>query len=156
MSNRFAGMERAEVYTQGSYFDTGEYKAVIKDVLMKDTRNSGPAVIVEFEVVESSNANAPAGCKRSWVQTLKSKDVAWPNLLAFLAVLFGVDSSNAAQVQWINTQLAPNSARFMEELVDRKTVNGQPVVGKVIRVSAFPHTTKQNKTITRVRFFPGT
>lgn len=154
MGSMFAGMQKAEVFTQGSYFEPGEYRAVIKEVLYKDTRKSGPAVIVEFELTESSNPTAPVGAKRSWVQTLKNKDVAFPNLLGFLAVLFDMDPNNGQHVQWVNSQLAPHSERFMEEVTTSQTVNGASVKGKEIRISAFAHTTKVGQTITRLRFAP--
>jgi hypothetical protein len=153
--SRFSGMNQSQAYTAGSYFGQGGSApqgvadCVIKDVLYKLTRNNGPAVIVELEVTSSSDPGTPAGSKKSVVQTLNKRNVAFPNLLAFLGAAMGADPNNAAHVQWINTTLAPQSESQLESACEQKTLNGKP-----IRVVWEPHTTKDKNVITRTRFSP--
>lgn len=151
---KFSGMGAAKVFSQGSYFDgVGEYDCLIKNVMDKDSRNSGACVIVEMEVVASSNPEkVPVGSKKSWVQTLAKKDIAFPNLLMFLAASLGYDSNKGEHAQFINEQLAPKSEALLEEACDEK--GSRPLNGKRIHVSCAPHITKDKRSITRVRFSP--
>jgi hypothetical protein len=157
---RFSGMSKAEVFTQGSYFDAeeGKFLCRIKDVLDKDTRKSGPSVIVELEVVQSSNPEkVPVGAKKSWVQPLRDKDIAFPNLLAFIGAVCGFDPTNAAHVAQINgEEFRKNSEPLLEQACNQKVFNE-----RFIWVNTRPHVTqaKPNKpsiTVTRHTFQPYT
>lgn len=140
----FRGANGTQMFTSGEYFtEAGEYDVRVVDVVQKNTRKQGMAVIVEFEVIRSSTPGTPVGCKRSWLQAIQNAQVAFPNLLEFVAVAgFNVDKSRPEAVQWVNTQLAPNVERYLEELVQSKTIEGRPIVGKVIHVSTSNGVTK--------------
>lgn len=143
-SGMFRGANGTQMFQSGEYFsEAGEYDVRVVDIVQKNTRKQGPAVIVEFEVIRSSTAGTPVGCKRSWLQAIQNAQVAFPNLLEFVAVVgFNVDKSNPQAVQWVNTQLAPNVERFLEELVQSKTIEGRSVIGKVLHVSTSNGVTK--------------
>lgn len=148
---RFSGMNESKTFESGSYFDgPGEYVASIKDVLFKDTRKSGPAVIVSFEIVTSNVPDkTPAGCARSYVQPLKNKDVAFPNLLAFLAAGWGLDVTDPADKATIDGPFAKASEQTLEDACEKKTLNGRRV-----RITADYHITAKKEQITRLRFAP--
>lgn len=150
--SQFAGMSEAKVFSNGSYFtDTGEYDCNIKAVISKKTHKNGPSVIVELEILKSSNPDkVPVGSKKSWVQKLSDTTIAFPNLLSFLGAVMGYDQNTAEDAKYINEVLVKKSEALLDEAVSDKN----PLAGKRIKVSAFPHTTKALKEITRVRFSP--
>lgn len=152
-SGRFRGAAGTQMYQSGEYFtEPGEYTLRVKDVIDKNTRQKGPAVIVVFEVLRGPGNSA--GSQKSWMQHLSNAQVAFPQLLAFVAVAgFDADPANEQAVQWVNTQLSQQLETYLEELVTKKTIGGKPMIGKVVHMSATPHVTKTNqKNILRTKF----
>lgn len=145
----FSGMSGSKTFEHGSYFTVdqegeGSYVCKIVKVLCKNTQRNGPAVIVEMEVVESSNPRVAVGVSRSFVQTLKDKNIAYPNIIAFLGAVYRLGTSEE-----INARIAPQSEQILTQAIEAGSLNGLAV-----RVSTFLHITKQNARITRLKFGP--
>ncbi len=88
----FEGIGEAEVFDRGRYLEEGRYTLEIRKALLKETRKSGNAVIVEFNVLESTDEDAhPIGSKATWFQGLKDKSVSFGSLKDFCMKLVGVN-----------------------------------------------------------------
>ena len=145
----FGGLNQANSFESGSYFDIategpGTYLCEIVKVLAKQTQAKGPALIVELRVVGSENPRCPVGTTHGWVQTLSDRNIAFPNILAFLGAVAGFHSADE-----INARVKPNAEAMLEEAIQRGTLTGKRVV-----VSAHAHTTKKGQVITRIKFSP--
>jgi len=145
----FQGMSGSKTFEQGSYFNVdqegeGQYTCKITKVLAKNTQQNGPAVIVEMEVVESGNPKVPVGTSRSYVQTLKDRNVAFPNLISFLGAVYRIGSADE-----INAKIAPQSEQILTQAIEGGALNGQ-----VVRVATTLHITKKGQRITRLKFGP--
>lgn len=156
LGNAFDGMNQGQAYSKGSYFNAedsaegpGSYLCKVNDMLVKNTQRSGVAVIVELEVVGSTNPKVAVGVKRGWVQTLKDRSIAFANLIEFLAAVSGLDANDSQQLAIINTQLAPQSQGMLEDACKNKTLNGRFVV-----VTTSIHVTKKSQRVTRYVFSP--
>lgn len=156
LGNAFDGMNQGQAFSKGSYFNAednaegpGSYLCRINEMLVKNTQRSGVAVIVELEVVGSTNPKVAVGVKRGWVQTLKDRSIAFANLIEFLAAVSGLDANDSQQLVIINTQLAPQSQGMLEDACKNKTLNGRFVV-----VTTSIHVTKKSQRVTRYVFSP--
>ncbi len=149
---RFAGMAGTHLYESGNYFDgAGEYETTILGVVLKDTRKSGPAVIVELQIDATSDpSRVPVGTKKGWIQPLAKRDTAFPNLLGFVAAALGFDASIAAHKQRIEAEIAPQS----EGLLERAVGPEQPFAGRKVHVSCRLHKTKAGEIRTISDFRP--
>lgn len=135
---RFAGMNGSQLWEGGTYFDgPGEFECTISRVLLKETRKSGVALIVELTIDASSDpAKHPVGAKRGWVQPLAKRDTAFPNLLGFIAAAYGYNADIAEHAAAISTQISPQSEALLEAAV------GGNLNDRKIHVSTRFHTTK--------------
>lgn len=71
--NPFTGLKKAEVYGSGTYLQPdGTYVLEVDSMLFKEINAGGQALIVEFNVIESSNPLDPVGSRRTWFQ-MKNK-----------------------------------------------------------------------------------
>lgn len=102
----FDGIENANVFERGAYLPPGgKYLLSIVRILTKQTRQSGPAFIAEFEVLESDHDEVPVGAKRSWFQKLQDTDVAFPALLEFFGALYGYDPTNKEELAELKSKI---------------------------------------------------
>jgi hypothetical protein len=85
------GVDHAEIFERGRYFKGGfEGVIQVKRTIVKDTRKNGLAFIVEFEVLSSNMSEHHAnGSKGTWYQGLRSKDIAFPEIAAWVAACAG-------------------------------------------------------------------
>ena len=60
MGSLFAGLKDAKVTERGVFMNPGKYKVRVKKALMKATRSSGDAFILEFTIEESNYAEQKA------------------------------------------------------------------------------------------------
>ena len=123
----FAGLRDAKTYEQGSYLSEGRYTLKICKSLVKDTRKSGSAFIVEAEILASTNPACPVGSKGTWFQGLKDKDVAFGAIKQFLYAVVGLDPSNDADKKTIKDEIDPNIEDLMDEAVTTNSLAGETV-----------------------------
>jgi hypothetical protein len=102
----FEGIEKAQISERGKYLPpnfAGTLK--IKRTLYRETLKSGPAFIVEFEVVASNLDTTPVGSECSWYQSLRDRTVADPAIKAFAAACAGYHRTQRAEIE---AEVAPN------------------------------------------------
>lgn len=109
------GIEDAEIFERGKYFHPGFVGVVrMKRTIGKLTRKSGPAFIVEMEVVESKTPDIhPVGFKGTWYQSLKDLDVAFPAILAWVLACSGLDPTKDKEV--VDKEIRPQLQQLMKE-----------------------------------------
>jgi hypothetical protein len=103
-ANPFAGLKTASISGSGSYLDPagGEYVLKIENIMFKEELQSGgQAMIVDLEVIESTNPKDPPGSKRNWFQAKNASfgGAVLEFLYAVLKVDYKQDQDLAAQVQ---------------------------------------------------------
>jgi len=135
--NPFAGLTLANVSGSGNYLDSdgGEYVLKIDNVIYRDNlQNGGQALIVDFEVIESTNPKDPVGAKRNWFQ---SKNTSFGGavlefLYAILRVDYQVDLKTAEVVKQKSPDLmtAALGGGFNGKLVRCKTRHKMTKVAK--------------------------
>jgi hypothetical protein len=135
---RFAGMNGSTPFQNGAHFDgPGEYECTIAGVLLKDSVQKGAMIIVELEVITTSDpARHPIGAKRSWVQKLSNRVVAFPSLVGFVAAAYQYDAGIPEHAAAIQAQISPQSEALLEGAL------GGSFTGKRIHVSSRFHMTK--------------
>lgn len=85
----FSGIGEAEVGQSGIYFEPGLYVVEVLKVLAKMSRKGAMLYIIECEVLESSNAERPPGCKPAQVISM-AHDAAFRNIKEFIAACNGI------------------------------------------------------------------
>lgn len=150
----FAGLNGAQTYASGQYFDCaaegpGTYVVRINDSILKNTFKNGPSVIFELEVVQSTNPNMPPGTKRGDTNPLNKRQYTGPNLIAFLGAVYGFDKNNAEHLQIINGQISQQLEAMLKAATQQKVLNGA-----LVMVTTAPHTTKEGKKITKKIYSP--
>jgi len=159
----FSGIEDADLFQRGKFL-TPDFVGVLEvtKTLAFQTRAHGMAFIVEFEVIETNKPEGttrlvtdngveklipdafPVGSKCSWFQKLQDKDIAFPAIKAFVAVLSGytLDQKDA-----IDEELSPQLADLLDRCTESPTDN--ELVGLRICVSTVGVVTKNNRDFTR-------
>lgn len=151
----FAGFNGAKTYASAQYFDLekdggpGVYVCRAKDIFLKQTRESGPAIIVEWEVVQSSNPGVPIGSTRGDVSPLNKKDMTAQNLIAMIAALYGFNRNQADHLEVINGQIGPKLETVLKAMCYEKILNDH-----LVTITTMPHVTRQNKHITKRVYSP--
>jgi len=143
----FSGIGEAEVYERGNYLKPGGmFLLVVKDMLLKETQNSGLGFIVEFEVLESTlEEDHPVGSKATWFQSMTKRQVALPAIKEFMAFLLKVNLKDSAQKEQFNSEVEDilNAATDFEgDPADH------PMYGEKIRVHTYTKLTQNNKEFT--------
>lgn len=99
----FAGMENAEGFGTGQYFDEGRFLVrpkAIKLVTSRRPENAGKHFFtVEFEVLESSNPAVEIGATRSYQVKIEGNQYAFADVKGFIAALIGLDPKNLPSPQ---------------------------------------------------------
>lgn len=146
MSFDFDGIENAEVFERGSYFPPdGTFYIKVNRTLAKNTQRSGAAFIAEFEVIHSTLDSVKAGTKKSWYQSLKDKNVAFPAILEFMAALLGIDTKD-------KEVFADFKTKIKEILNEAGNFEGQdedhPLHGETIMVTTWEKKTQKDTDFT--------
>lgn len=152
--NPFAGLRDKNIHENGQYLEAGgRYKLEVQKIILKETRKSGKGFIVECTVLESSNLDKdPVGAKRSWFQSMKDLDVAFPAIKAFLYAVLGYDYGDPKQKEYLKAKVDPVIETITFEACD-ETKN--PFKGRTVGVETTAKITKEKKqNFTRHDFFP--
>lgn len=131
----FKGVNQAQTFESGNFFPcaNARYKVKVSRCLVKETRKIGAAFIAELEVLESAHPDMPAGVTGTWLVKLANKDTAYPNLKQFALACLGADGD-------------------VEAALDLATGEDQAFAGIELSMETAPHTTKEGKQFTRVKF----
>lgn len=175
--NRFAGAEKAEIFGRGQYFageGNGEFK--VADFLYKMTRESGAMIIIELEATSDipyripEDPKAPlvcdkettisAGSKRTVTQKLAA-DVAYPNLLGYVASIVGLDVREPEDLLVVNENIKDRFSDVLGEICDKKSflltpgdeTSRIPIKGQSVHVTWRPYTKKKGGAIVTVQEF---
>jgi len=118
------GLRDAKVFERGEWFDPGFDGIVeIKKVQAKPTRNKGDILFIECVVVElfdcPSHADGrpkhPVGWRGSWSVKLQDKDIAFSNILSFVAAVSGYTKSQTVE---IDRDVKPEVEQIMQNATD--------------------------------------
>lgn len=143
MAFDFDGIENAEIFERGTYLPPdGTYYLKVNRTLTKDTQNSGPAFIAEFVVIHSEHEDVKPGQKKSWFQSLKNKNIAFPAILEFMAALLGIDAKDKEAFSDFKLQI--KSILKEASNFDGKDED-HPLHGETIKVTTWNKQTKEKK-----------
>ncbi len=136
MSELFDGIESITPgNTGGTPLSEGTYLVKIEDVIYLQTQLRGDAFIVEYSVIESSNAkDHPIGCKRSWYQSMQNKPVAMGEIVKFMYAALGYDQKR--DEDRIKTEVTPNIKQWTQAACKNKVMNGKVNVRVDVRRKA--------------------
>jgi hypothetical protein len=110
----FSGIGDTELYESGVYLSPGaSYELKFVDALVKKTKRSGLAFIVEFEVEESTHDDHPVGSKATWFQKMSDEEIAFRAIKEFLANLLKINMKDPIEKEEFNSTV--------EELLDQVT-----------------------------------
>jgi hypothetical protein len=135
----------AQIFGRGRYLKDGEYKLTILKTYTIETRDKGPAFIVDFTVNESDNPEILVDQKRNWYQALKDKDIAFPAIKEFMLALFGIDMADKEQLEEFEAGLDEMMEAIADEEWKDKPDEDHPLFGKTVGVSCFTKETRKNK-----------
>lgn len=133
----FKGLRDAKVFERGVFLSEGGYRLRVLKCLLKHTRKSGDAYIVEFEVVKSSNEKHPVGSKATWFQKMTDPDVAFGALKLFMYAMLGFEypKDKDLLVAEIDPKLEELMAETCVEIDGRKVREHGTLDGKLIDVT---------------------
>lgn len=141
--NPFKGTSAAEVTERGTYLKPGgNYLLRVHKTIYKETRKSGPAFIVEFDVLESDNPEDPVDSRRTWFQGMKDKTVALPSIKDFFVKLCQVNEED-------KDEFTEKFLSSLDETIYEATQKKKLFRGFQIRCETQDHITQQNKHFTR-------
>ena len=142
----FDGLRNAEVFERGAFLNVGVYELTINKCLVKATRKSGDAFIVEFTVdkAEGQGAN-PVGSKASWFQKLADKNIAFGAIKEFLYAAMGFDY--AKDKEQILKEIDPKIETLIQDALEQSkdAPNGKNALkGEKIRCQVNMKKTQKN------------
>lgn len=144
------GIEDAETFERGNYIKGGFIGIVeVKKTLVKQTRASGPAFIVEMEVIETNMEEHPVGQKVTWFQKLTDKDVAFPSVAEWAAAVGGIDPTDKKAVK---EDVSPVLKEAMDQATESPTNND--FTGQRVRLQTAQVKTKNDRDFTRHTWMP--
>jgi hypothetical protein len=162
-SSRFSGMRSAKVFQRSAFFDRpGRYKVRIDKVEVGMTRKKGDSIFVGMTILESSTpddlieggkvvaAGVKPGDQRSYMQSLMDKDTSFPNMLAFMAAVAGIDVNSSGGPRKVEEEIAPGSEELLEEFVS----DAQPAKGTILIVNVPQSTNKKGEIRHYPQFLP--
>lgn len=144
-ANPFAGLGNAKQFESGKFLEEGTFVGEVSKVILKKTRKSGEALILEMKIVETSDPkNHPVGSSATWMQKMADLDVAFPAIKGFVsAIVKGINPSvddetikaqadalmaaalDKATCGHLGGQNAFDGKRFRLNTVKKLTVKGQ-------------------------------
>lgn len=133
----------------GSYFPPdGEFKLKVLKTFGLETRKSGDAFIVDFEVLESDVESVKVGSKKNWYQGLSNQDVAFPSIKKFMLELLQIDVEDEEQMEEFEENLPDLMEQVGDEAwnKDNVDVTDHLLHGKTIALQTVGIITKEKKT----------
>ncbi len=131
MSFEFPGLQAAAVYQSDKkgQLSGGVYDVEITNIISKETRNNGDALIVEFKLLASSNPADVVGTERSWYRsvglTKVQQEMAAKEVKKFLYAALGYDIKT--QFKEAEANLAPHLNVVLTEARLNGKLNGTKV-----------------------------
>lgn len=142
-------LKNAEVFGRGQYLKAGfQYKLKFLKMFTLKTRNKGQALIVDFEVMESTCPEIPVGQVRNWYQSLQDEDVAFPSIKEFLLQLFAIDQSNEEEVEKFEDKMEDLMEECADDAFREKDASEHPMNGMHIQVTTWEKETQKGKPFT--------
>lgn len=139
----FDGIEDADIFERGKYLNPGfEYGLEVQKILVKDTRKSGKAFIVEFKVLESNDPDTKVGVKRTWFQKMIDKDIAFPAIKEFMAALLGYAPQDKERWDRFNKLISPTLKAAIKEY---ENIEDSPLFGTTVWVETSSKLTKEKQ-----------
>ena len=135
---QFKGLEQAEVYESGVFMLPGLYLLKVAAIrLVASTKDEGRYFfVVEFVVLQSTNADRPEGMTVTWMVDMSKPKTALSNVQAFLRGISPTASKS---------MLTPS---LIEKLCDE----AQPAKGNNIKAEAFIIQTRAGNDFTKIRW----
>lgn len=136
----FTGLESAEIFDQGQWFQPGLYVVQINRCLLKTSQKSGLGFIAECQILASNQPANPAGTTASWWQTMGGRihqGTAFSSLKEFIAAACGFDPKTDKDA--IHGQLDPQIRDIARRAVSPENILG----GRYVCLETFTKKTKQ-------------
>lgn len=150
-------MKDAEVYGGGGNFlpyANEKYKVLIKKTFTKETRRSGDAFIVEFDILASTCDEVEPGETRSWFQSLTKKDSAFSNIKAFLLGCFRVNTADKQQKAEFDEQTPGIMEEIGSEHWETADEEDHPMNKHPVIIETQKHTTSDDNPFTKHIWHP--
>lgn len=146
----FKGINEAEIFERGMYFSAGFDGIVqVEKVIVKRTRASGDAFIVEYRVIEGGNDRDPNRAKRSWFQKLIDTDIAYPAIKAWAAACAGYEPSERDAIE---KEVAPQLENALDAATESPADND--FTGCYLHLVTTMVMTKNDREFTRHDWYP--
>lgn len=141
----------AEIYGRGSYLlPDQKYNLEILKCFTKQTRDNGPAFIVDFIVKGSSTDEIKPGTKKNWFQSMKDENMAFSSIKEFMINVLQVDTSDLDEYEQFCEKLPDLMELVSDEEWETKKAEDHPLHGKTVGVETeLTITKKNNKEFTR-------
>ena len=145
MGYNWKKLKNAEVYGRGQYLKAGfQYHLKLLKMFTFKTRNKGSALIVDFEVMDSTCPDIPVGQVRNWYQSLKDEDIAFSAIKEFLLQLFDIDQADSEELEEFENGMEELMETCADEEWQEKPAEDHPLNGKTIKVDTWEKITKEN------------
>ena len=153
MSGPFSGISDAEIFERGKYMKGGFRGAVeVVRTVLKQTRASGIAFIVELRVVETNMPeDHPVGSKGTWFQKMSDASVALPSIKAWAAACGGY---HAHEKDEIEKEVEPELEAMLENATKAGNETNNAFTGIVLALETEQIKTKNDRDFTRYDFSP--
>lgn len=149
MAYNWKKLKNAEVFGRGQYLKADfSYKLKLLKMFTIKTRNKGEAFIVDFEVMESTCPEIPAGQVRNWYQSLADESIAFPAIKEFLLFLFDIDQSDEEAVEEFEEKMEEIMESGADDSWKSKAPSDHPLNGMYIQVETSEKQTKKGSDFT--------
>lgn len=138
----FSGLNQAEAFVKGKWFQPGSYDLQVKQVLVKQTQKSGLCSIVAFTIIASDHPEFSPGSEASWVQPLTNPSIALSAIKEFMCALSGLIPGQ--DKQRIESELNPIAAQSWEAACGQEN----PYQGLFVHLDAFIRQTNKKTDFT--------
>lgn len=126
----------------------------LKKIYLKNTRQQGDKLFVEFLVYQSNLPQHQAGQEVIWKQALTDRNVAENAVFSFAAAVFGIDAQAQLnpQVQQQVLQLRTYLNQYLQQAFQNPDNNY--FTGKYVRCQTRDTVTRNNRQFVAHNFFP--
>jgi hypothetical protein len=154
----FDRVNEAESTRGGYYFEEGKYRVRLQRVFKKTTRKGIEMMIIETEILESTNPGRPVGTKPS-VLYGDDKDATAGNIKGFFGVAFAATQCLAgtpmtpteAEKEFLTADSKDAAAvKAVKERCDEAVGDDNPLAGLELSVEAFPIKTRAGNDFTKI------
>ena len=131
--------------------EIGTFTAEVRECKLFETREDGPAWIVEFNILTSDNPDVKPGASRSWFQSMqgKSADVGYPLIYKFCFACDGVDRKGLGEEDIYAAQDA-----YEKQLIDLPADFMAKKQLKIVVTETKGKGKNEGKTYTNPNFYP--